>query len=62
MSGLLLRSWVAFNADGFPFGFMTVDDDTPISAVAREFPHAVRIELAEGERRSELLRIHAGLT
>lgn len=54
-----LKSWVAFDDDGFPFGFLSADRYN-IAQAAREFPKADRIELFDGERRSELLRIHAG--
>lgn len=55
----ILKSWVAFDAQGFPFGFASADHYTMAQA-AKEFPNAVEIRLAEGEERSRLLRVHAG--
>lgn len=53
--------WVAFDADGFPFGFARKTSDCATMAKAgKEFPSAVRIELVtDMERRKKLLLQHA---
>jgi hypothetical protein len=53
-----VKSWVAFDAEGIPFGFTSAIHYTMAQA-AKEFPDAVEIRLVEGEERSELLRRYA---
>lgn len=55
------KSWVAFNSDGFPFGFSILRPgaDT-IADVAREFPTAAKIELLDTDDWKRQLDIHAG--
>lgn len=61
MTGEPLKSWVAFDADGFPIGFATPDHTTMAKFAKECGPGAVRIELVEGKERSRLLYQHAGL-
>ena len=57
------KSWVAFNADGFPFGFSIhrPGADT-IAKVAKEFPTAARIELLDTAEWKAQLNVHRGVT
>ena len=57
----LTGDWVAFNADGFPFGFANGKYVTTLKQAAREFPGAVELRFVhDGQERSRLLDIHAG--
>lgn len=53
--------WVAFNADGFPCTFGSADHYTMAKFAREAGPDAVRIERVEGEERTRLLKIHAGV-
>jgi len=52
-------SWVAFDANGFPFGFALAAHCTLVE-VAKDWPNATRIELVEHDAVGVLLGIHAG--
>ena len=53
--------WFGFNADGFPCVIVNGKFCKTLKAFAKECPPSVvRVEQASGERRRELLRIHAG--
>ena len=55
------KSWVAFNADGFPFGFSIYRPGAEtVAQVAPEFPTATRIELMDTADWKAQLDIHAG--
>lgn len=55
------KSWVAFNADGFPIGFALLDDDMATMAQAgKEFPTAHRLELLDTAEWKAQLEIHRG--
>lgn len=55
------KSWVAFNEDGFPFGFSIHRPGAEtIAQVAPEFPTAHRIELLDTDDWKHQLDVHAG--
>ena len=55
------KSWDAFNADGFPFGFAIHCKGMDTMAQAgKEFPTAARIELLDTAEWKAQLNIHAG--
>lgn len=57
------RSWVAFSADGFPFGFSICRPGAEtIAQVAREFPTASRIELLDTDDWKAQIDVHGGAT
>lgn len=53
-------SWVAFDKQGFPYGFADANAYTLNEAI-EEFRSADRLEWHQGESRSALLRKHAGV-
>lgn len=57
------KSWVAFNADGFPFGFSIHPDGcATIAEAGKEFPTAARIELLDTAEWKAQLDVHRGGT
>jgi hypothetical protein len=56
-----VSDWVAFNADDFPISFGSVDHYTMAQFAKDAGPNAVRIERVEGDERTRLLKIFAGV-
>jgi hypothetical protein len=55
------KSWVAFNAEGFPIGFSTLRPGvTTIAQASKDHPTAQRIELLDTEAWKHQLDIHSG--
>ena len=56
------RSWVAFDANGFPFGFAIHPDGcADMAEAAKEFPTAHRIEMLDTAEWKAQMNIHRGV-